>query len=77
MMSWLGHNVFAVAAVGLILAGILLVWIARRAWPPLLTLPAGLAALAWYRWEFSSETRPCAIAVFGYWPWPVLSLRGS
>ena len=41
---------------------------ARRAWLFLLPVPALLAALAWYAWEFSAEALPYAvfIAVAGY-----------
>jgi hypothetical protein len=45
-----------------------LMFAARRVWPLLLPLPAALAAIAWYEWEFSPEAAPFAaiIVITGY-----------
>jgi hypothetical protein len=48
--------------------GALMGYLMKQRWPLLIPVPAVLAGLAWYGWEFSDEGAPFAIAilVLGY-----------
>jgi hypothetical protein len=66
--TWLDHHLLETTAACLVLVGALLAMVTRRAWLFLLPVPAFLAVLAWYAWEFSAEALPYAvfICVAGY-----------
>jgi hypothetical protein len=61
--NWFGHHFLETTAGALVLVGVLLAMATRRAWLFLLPVPAFLAALAWYGWEFSAEALPYAIFI--------------
>lgn len=63
MISWAARHIIEAGAVLIVGVAALLTYGVRRSWPLLIPLPAMLAGLAWYEWEFSGEAAPFAAAI--------------
>jgi len=63
MIGWVMRHLLETIFVALGAAGALLAYGFKRFWPVLIPIPAVLAALAWYAWEFSSEAGPIVVAI--------------
>jgi hypothetical protein len=63
MISWAARHIIEAGALLIVGVAALLTYGVRRSWPLLIPLPAMLAGLAWYGWEFSGEAAPFAAAI--------------